>query len=479
MPSFRLNSAIWPFWAILIVIVVSIPTLTTNPHLWVDEAKSIELARNFSNYGKLNIQTAPNEFTEFPQILQSTGYPVTMPLALIFKVFGYGLAQARLYMLFWMAIFLIASFIFLRKLFGDGEAVLALFLAISFASFYDSGRTVVGEIPGFVFLILGLYFWLSRDSYYLSGLWFGLAVVTKPSVFGLIIPVIALLFLLERETGFLKKIFKIGVGMVPAAVAWIFLVLDKPFSKAVWMSIISLYRNPYGEGSIWQNVINNLLNARYSSTLIYFGLLFLVIILARKFIDSRKIKYFFNFVIIYSVLAFIYYLRSPGWLRYILIADFLILFSLFPSFSLLISRIKTFIPGLKLSSRWLSAGLVILLIAVQFVHFFTAAQIFYSDTAIKVSGFLNKEFTNETIGLINSLDVSVLLDTEKRFQIIEMTGIPIMGKNPLSLEALPEIIVFSAGEKLSDAEKTVLENEYAVYSRINEYFIYKILGKKS
>ncbi len=479
MPSFRLNSVVWLFGAILLAIVISVPTLTTKPHLWGDEAKSIELARNFLNYGKLDIQVAPNEFTGFPQILQSTGYPVTIPLAFVFKLFGTGLAQARIYMLFWMVVFLIISFMFLRKLFGDWEAVSALFLMISFASFYDSGRTVVGEIPGFVFLMLGFYFWLFRYSYYLSGLWFGLAVIAKPSVFGLIIPAIILIFLLEREDGFLKKIFKIGVGMIPAAVAWILFILNKPFSGAVWLNIMNFYKNPYGESLIGQNVINNLLNFRHSTTLIYFGFLFLIIILGRQFIDDRKIKYFFNFMIIYGILAFIYYLRSPGWLRYILIADFLILFSLFPSFSSLISRLKVFIPGLKLSSKLLPAGLVIILIAIQFVHFFTSAQIFYSDYAIKTSEFLNREFPGKSMGIINSLDVFVLLDTEKRFQVVEMTGIPLMGQNPLLRELLPEIIVFAAGEKLSDADKIVLENKYSFYSRVNEYFIYKKSDKKS
>src|SRR3989338_2836899 len=92
------------FWFILLsVILFSLPNLNTWPRLWIDEAKSIELARNFLNFGKLNIQTAPGEFTDFPEILQTTGYPVTVPLVLFFKIFGYGLAQARIYMLIWLS----------------------------------------------------------------------------------------------------------------------------------------------------------------------------------------------------------------------------------------------------------------------------------------------------------------------------------------------------------------------------------------
>jgi len=473
MPNLRLNKIVLLIPAILLMTVISVPTLNTKPHLWADEAKSIELARNFLDYGKLEIQVAPGEFTGFPQILQSTGYPVTVPLAFVFRLFGFGLTQARIYMLFWMALFLAVSFVFLRKLSGDWLAVASLFLIISFASFYDSGRTVVGEIPGMVFMILGLYFWLFREAYYWSGFWLGLSVVTKPSVFGLIIPVIALFFLFERDGGYFKKIFKIGIGMIPAAIIWILLVLDKPFLGTTWISIINFYKNPYDGSSSWQNIVHNFLNIPYSTTLIYFGLLFFVIIIGKKFLDDKKIKSFFNFVILYSISAFIYYLRSPGWLRYILIAELLILFSLPSVLFPLAARIKIFISKLKLSAEKLSAGLIIILIAVQFIHFFTSAQIFYSDSAIKTGEFLNKEFPGEAVGIINSLDVSVLLKTDRRFQTAEMTGIPVMGKNPLFYSPLPEIIIFTSNEKLSEENQAVLNENYAFYSEVGGHSVYK------
>ncbi len=473
MPNSELNKFIWPFLAILFVIAVSVPVLNTKPHLWADEAKSIELARNFADYGKLEIQTAPGEFTGFPQVLQSTGYPVTVPLALVFRLFGFGLTQARIYMLLWMALFLVVGYMFSRRLSGNWQAIAALFLIVSFASFYDSGRTVVGEIPGMVFLILGLYFWLFRNAYYWSGFWLGLSVVTKPSVFGLIIPAIALFLLLEREEEYFKKIFKIGIGMIPAAVVWILLVLGSPFSSSAWLSIINLYGNPYSSSSLWQNIINNFLNIPYSTTIIYFGLLFLLIILSKQFSSDKKMKSFFDFTVIYCIFAFIYYLRSPGWLRYLLIADFLILFSLPSVLYVLTARIKEFFPKLKFLPENLSAVCLSLLIVIQFVHFFTSAQIFYSDSAIKVSKLLNEEFSSKIVGVINSLDVSVLLKTNQRFQIIEMTGIPIMGKNPLLLGVLPEIIVFARNERFLWGKEEILSDNYVLFSEINDFIIYK------
>lgn len=453
---------------LLAVSFYSFQILTVKPKIWADEAKSIELARNFLNYGKLDIEVAPGEFSGVSQLLQSTGYPVTVPLAGIFRIFGAGLTQARIYMLGWMIAALTAVFCFTKRFFGEQKALIATLLVATFASFHDSGRTVVGEIPGFVFLLSGLYFWLT-EKYFLSGFWFGLAVVAKPSVFGLILPAIFLIAALER-TYFWKKIWKTASGMFPAAVIWFLLVLDNPFVKETWRSILGFYKNPYEAVSLWENIIRNAAAIPFSTTLIYFGGLFILLVFGRFWLENFRLKSLYNFTIVYGVLAFLYYLRSPGWLRYILIGELLILL-LIPDF--LPAVFKKFGEQYR-KTAFFAAGFLVL---VQLAHFFMAAQIFYSDTAIKVSGFLNKEFPGKSIGVINSLDISVLLDTEKRFQIAEMAGIPVMGKNPLSREPLPEIIVFAAGEKLSDADKMVLKNKYAVYSGINEYFIYKKLIK--
>ena len=92
------------------VILFSFSTLTTKPRFWIDEAKSIELAKSWQSFGKLDLEVAPGVFSGVPEVLQSTGYSVTIPLAAFFKVFGFGLEQARVYMILWMAAALIAAF---------------------------------------------------------------------------------------------------------------------------------------------------------------------------------------------------------------------------------------------------------------------------------------------------------------------------------------------------------------------------------
>ncbi len=320
MSNFRLhnllkkNAANAVFFIVLAwVISFSFATLTTKPKLWIDEAKSIELARNFAHLGKLDIQTAPGEFSGFPQLLQSTGYPILVPLAAIFKMFGYGLTQARAYMVFWMVLSLLVVLLFSKNVFGKRDAIFSVLLISTFASFYDSGRTVVGEIPGFLFLIAGMYTLLKKEAYYLTGVLWGIAVVTKPSVFGLIVPAIFIVSILDWRS-FFPKLWKIALGMAPAALAWIFLVLDNPFLKSAWISIFNFYQNPYSS-AFGNNVMQNIKNIPHSTTLIYFGFLFAIIVIVRFLVQEKKLVLLYNFVIIYSLLAFGYYLRSPGWLR--------------------------------------------------------------------------------------------------------------------------------------------------------------------
>ncbi|MBI3633273.1 MAG: glycosyltransferase family 39 protein, partial [Candidatus Vogelbacteria bacterium] len=225
----NLNQIIITF-LILTITLVSFSTLVTKPKLWVDEGKTIELARNFLNFKNLDVQIAPGQFSSIAPLLQSTGYTVSIPLAVFFKFFGIGPNQARIFMLLWLNVALILIYFLSKELFSENEkvAIFSFLLIASFASFYDSGRTVVGEIPGFIFLLLGLYLCLKKEDYVLAGVFWGLAVVTKPSVFGLILPIIPLI-LIRRNYESLKNIFTVYTGMIPAAIFWfIFSIKESP-----------------------------------------------------------------------------------------------------------------------------------------------------------------------------------------------------------------------------------------------------------
>lgn len=467
--SIKLNNFLLHHWyhcvvlgVLLWVIIFSSVTLTTKPRLWADEAKSIELSYNFLNFGVLDIQTAPGEFSGISHLLQSTGYPITITLALFFKVFGYSFVGARVFMLIWMLAMLLFLFCFFKKVYGHEEALLALILIASFAPFFDNGRTVVGEIPGFLFLLLGLEAWLARNKYLWVGVWWGFAIVTKPSVYIAVIPTIILILILK--SGGIKKLFFVAAGMMPAAVFWMVLIFRSSIISSRWRDVGLFFQNPFGTSSISANIINSFYNALFSTTLIYFATLFFIILFARKYVNNDMHKKLLLFTIIFTFFSFIYYLRSPGWLRYIIAAELLILMSV-PSAVLLLSN--------KLFLRSTFGRLFIaLLFLIQILRLFTGAHIYSSDSAIRVGEYINKTFSGKSVGVLNDLTVGIFLDPAYKYQLVEMTGIPVMGTNPLLHNPALDVLVFADNEKFVQLERSILKTNYHFHNRVAEYNIY-------
>lgn len=479
------NYGIIVIFMLLVVVYFSSSNFLTRPKIWVDEANTIEQSRNLSRYGTPDIEVAPGTFSGVPFLIQSTGYPVTAPLALVFKVFGYGFTQARVYMLVWLMMALLLVWYTARKFFGSTNALFSFLLIATFASFYGSGLTVVGEIPGFVFLLTGLLY-IRKESYGIAGLLWGLAIVTKPSVFELIIPAILIALLIER-TAPLKKIGMLLSGMIPAAVLWFVVVVHGIPTTKVFGDILNFYLNTYGT-STSLNITNNLQAFFHTPTLMYFALLLAVIGIARyvistneEYLQKSKIILLYDFTILYSLLAFLYYLRSPGWLRYILIAELLILFLLPHATSVFVERFakKFSIGPIHWKKIWVVA-LTILLI-VQTTHFMIGAKIFYSRSALDTAAFLDEHFPNDSVAIYNSLALAVLLDRKMRYQVVGSDVIPLystreafVDPKPLLVQPPIDLIVSLSGHKFSSNEDSILKNTYTVVYDDNEYVAYRL-----
>jgi hypothetical protein len=476
---------IFSFWpvclatAFLFMLVFSLCHLTTEPRLWLDEAKNIEIAESFNTSGRLDMEISPGTFTGVAHLLQSTGYPVTVPLALVFKIFGFGLVQARLYMLLWMFAVVGILYIFLRNLFGNRFAVLATLLVVTFASFYDNGRPMMGEIPGFFFLLCALYFWLCRDSLWKAGVLFGLAVVSKPSVYLLIIPALFLTFLFRKNR--FKNLAVVATSMLPAALGWVFLVMDHPFLKSAWLQIIDFYANPYNAIPIAQNVWKNIASIPHTPTVLYFGIFFIFLALAR--IWSRKEKSIFSllydFVLIYSVFAFVYYLRSPGWLRYTIVAELLILSLLPHALEIILSRLYGRFANIKICKKNIWMAVLLCIVAFQLFHLFTGAKIYFSDNEIKTADYIDKTFAGKFVAFDNALSVAIFKERNFRYMNLADSVVPVLSKNntfqnisPLALPVLPDAVVAPKGEIFTSAESDILVKNYEINAVMGGYIIY-------
>ena len=458
---------------LFIIIGVSLTTNITKPRLWVDEGKTIELARNYLNYKTLDIQVAPGEFSNIAPVLQSTGYPVSIPLALFFKIFGLGPHQARIFMLIWLTATLYATFFIATKIFGHKEALFSFLLIASFASFYDNGRTVVGEIPGFLMLLTGLYFWLKKEDHLTCGLVWGLSVVTKPSVFLIIIPTIVLT-ILEKNIESVKKLSQIALGMMPAAALWFMVVIKDSLPTAI-TAITTFYRNPYSS-DISTNIIRNIKALPFSITIIYFSGLFITILISRYLTSAKdNISRLYNFIIIYTIFAFIYYLRSPGWLRYIVIAELLILFVLPDAIWKIIEKIQN-IKSENKQAAWVM--ILVTLITIQTIQIFTLAHIYYSDNVPKIISYINSEHPDSSVGTIGVIEAGAFFNTNKRYTMLDLTGMPRIGADMLEGDNRPEIVVVNSSTLTDSSINKIIDEKYRLVTSIERYNIYKLKGLK-
>ncbi|MEK7085208.1 MAG: glycosyltransferase family 39 protein, partial [Patescibacteria group bacterium] len=303
-----------------------------TPKFWRDEAIPFEIARTFAELGTLDVVVAPNEVDGRPYLTHATGFPLTIPLAGVFKVAGIGVRQARVFMIGWILLALWFLIFFLRKLFDDKAALAGALLVSTFAPFYANGRTFTGEIPGFLFLLIALYLIYNEKDYFWGGLTMALAAVTKPSIFLLVLPALALEFLWTERKRAWRPLLRATLGALPVMLVWLYIILPHPFSGQSWAGMIQLYLHPFNAPSILAHPARAAKYLLTHSTIIYFAFLSAAVIWAyRKEVFQSEKKRIVHFMFVYAIFSLMYFFRSPGWLRYLLISEIFVLMLVYPS----------------------------------------------------------------------------------------------------------------------------------------------------
>jgi hypothetical protein len=178
-------------------VFVSFYNLSDYPTTWFDEGVHLHVPQTLVRYGEYADRSSDG-FRYFGPTI-GVGPTVMLPIAAVYKLFGIGLLQARIV----MALFLLgAMYLFYRlarSLGGPLLAAVALVLLVSSpaVALLETGRQVLGEVPGFFFLLAGLIVWFSAwdrswGHLTLAGLLFGAAAVTKYQNLILLVPTIAL-----------------------------------------------------------------------------------------------------------------------------------------------------------------------------------------------------------------------------------------------------------------------------------------------
>ncbi len=462
---------------LLFVNLYSISTLTTKPAYWYDDGINVELAHNFADFGQLDLIVAPNIFSGAGATVGSTGYPITIPLAGFFKAFGFGLAQARIYMLLWMNAFLLFFFFIVKKIWDSRMAYMGTLLIASFAPFYGNGRSVMGEIPGFLFFLSSFYF-LEQRKWWQSGLLLGLAVVSKPSIFVFLIPAYVLTLLFSNGTWQSKffNLLKLGGSSFLALLLWLIIYIEEVSRGGLGENILNHFKNPYAEAGVraLTNIGNNLPTLATSTTLLYMWVLLLGVVVA-LYIERGLLRDHKNLLIfsaVYIPLALLQYLKSFGYLRYLIATEFLI-FILFllalPALARFALRKASFLG----SAQKVMITTVTLLVLMQTVHLFAFSDLYSSEKTQKTILYVFTHYPEGTIGVINIPQVASFIPSFQKYQYLSTYGLWDFGTHMLYLtpERLPATLILESEDTLSADERGVLASRYQKDESFTEGFL--------
>ncbi len=308
----------------LVVFFVSFQ-LFESPETWMDEGLIMQSAIGVLATGKAALPVAPGIFE--PAWYITTGFPVTLPLAGLFALFGVSLEVARLMMAAWLFVFFGAVFVYTRRAMHKSIAWLSFFFLIFFAPLYGNGRNVLGEVPGIVCMVLALLplvrgGGLTRTRAVWVGVWAGLAVATKP-IFVLFLPALLLVLILHRRELNLRRVYVFGgLGVLVPLVLWAVL----QFGHTPLSNIFSLYANPHSvdlSTALFSNskrLITELQPLYFLAALATWVVSYIVRRVRRETVFAAE-----EVLLFFSVLIFFAYLRTAGYYRYFFPAQVLAL----------------------------------------------------------------------------------------------------------------------------------------------------------
>lgn len=168
------------------------------PVTWFDEGLALQGALNLVNHGQYAMRSVEG-FRVLDQPLIANGPGLVIPMAVIFKIFGAGLLQARVVA---VVFFIAAALMFFRissALYSVPSALVSIFLLFSIPDegFLFYGRQALGNVPALMYFFIGFLLFLAlgtmkqRRYAVLAGLFFGLALVTKGQ-YWIFVPVLGL-----------------------------------------------------------------------------------------------------------------------------------------------------------------------------------------------------------------------------------------------------------------------------------------------
>lgn len=335
--------------------------LGSFPRSWVDEGLFIMTAKNFAS-GRGYAIPLLTHLWYFPYFL-AVGPTVIFPAALSLKLFGVSVAAARLPMTLYILGTAVMMYIFTNHIANRTAARWSAALLVTLSAFINTGKPLLGEIPGFFFLILGI-FAMSRTKKPVprglaSGACFGLSIVTKLTN-ALILPGLAIAWIAAASRRKLDEEVALALSGITAVIVYLpWRLLEIAHTPAGSLSE-EIKTFVLGGGNL------PVLNVLRNNWEILFRLPFMAffVILAAGgaglwLATSRASITVRIFITAETVLFLLFFLNSYGWYRHLLTAH-LLLIPFVPLGMIRVLRTK--------SSAILLSAIVVSQTAWQFTH---------------------------------------------------------------------------------------------------------------
>ncbi|MEK7116794.1 MAG: glycosyltransferase family 39 protein [Patescibacteria group bacterium] len=460
------------------ILFASTYKLTESPSVWYDEGIYMQIAKNLADNGLVAMRFSPSEILHISKF--TVEYPVIYPLAGVFKVFGFGILQARLLMVLFILGLAATGYFLIKKLFGPNLALLSLALLVAFPPLYGNGKSVLGETPGLFFVFLALLFIYfvrtttepKRKYVILAGLSAGLAIATKPLFLIFIPALIGGLFIGRKQISL--KVSDLFVGVIAILIPIILWFATQFQAGDSFTEIFSFYANPYYYtfGEMFGVIIKNAKNFFTS-----IGPLYLLIVITIWLISlwtriKRKITIYPEeaTAAIFSLLCMLAYLRTTGMFRYFYPAQIISLI-FFPS-----ALLSLFSPPKKLISVSL-ATLFSLLIAFgvyQICFDSWVASAYASKKTADWQKYFEQLPSSKSVFFYDTPEVVIFMKGNNYYQYFEPLPEIIIGSKQLEVirrGVADEIII--ATNKFNSSDKTL----FVKYHLSLNFYKYSILNK--
>lgn len=429
--------------AVFFLIAAAFYGFPDSPAPWFDEGINLGVAKSFAERGVFNLETGPGEYVSEKSLLITTNYPLLFFISLSFKIFGVGLWPARMVMILFLFIFAWIFYKLADRYYGPNMAALGLILLVTFLPFYGNGKSALGEIPGLTYFFAGILLFSSVKTWriFLSGLFFGLAMATKPLflLLGVGLAVGEIFFAVKNKKLEIKRWLVLAGGIIIPISLWIYTLLPPDASLAYLQKSFSYYNNPYNtEGQMAAN-LNKLFT---ESTPLHFLSLLAVFILSKILVRPAFWKKGEIIMFIFMILNIIFYLRTVGWYRYFFPAHVLAIF-LFPG--AFFSLADKLLIKLKFRKQIFYATLFIL-VAIQIAVFkMNIGGAYYKDplprlSAEKINTLIEPR---KSVLVIEFPELFFMLKGDRLYQYLRANPHVVFGRDLLSGDNPPDYIVSS------------------------------------